>query len=482
MERKGFYITTPIFYPNANLHMGHAFNTVICDIWARHHRLQGDATYFLTGSDDNTGKIFKAAKQANKDIPEYLTNIHEEFKKLYVDLNISYDQFISTSDQKVHWPGATKFWNALSEAGDIYPGVYEGLYCASCEAFYTEKDLINGNCPIHGTEPEKINEKNYFFRLSKYADKIKEKILSKEFEIVSESRKNEMLAFIDRGLEDVSFSRPKSVVPHGIPVPGDPEQVIYVWCDALVNYVSALGYGEVIHPNFDKFWPADMHVVGKDISRFHTLLWPGMLLSAGLPLPKKVVVHGLIISGGKKMSKSIGNVIDPKDLINEYGRDALRYFLAREVSITEDSDVTLESFKNSYNGNLANGLGNLVSRVMKMATAYEVAISSEDKRETYLTESIPENYNDNLHNFEIKKCIDHIWERINGLDEYIQQTEPYKKIKTDETLAKNIVEDLVTRVWAVGKLLQPFMPDTAKEIIKATEAGNLPPSLFPRKD
>jgi methionyl-tRNA synthetase len=481
-DKKGFYITTPIFYPNANLHMGHALVATASDILARHHREKGNETYFLTGSDDNTSKIIKSAEDANLEIPAYLSFVKGEFEGLFKDMNISYDQFISTSDKEVHWPGAIKMWNKLVEAGDIYPGSYEGLYCAACEAFYTEKDLVDGKCPIHGTTPEIIKEKNYFFKLSKYGDQIKQKIESNELEVIPETRKNEILAFLNRGLEDISFSRPKAVVPHGIPVPGDSDQVMYVWCDALVNYISALGYGREDDRLFKKFWPADYHVIGKDISRFHLAIWPGMLLAAGLPLPKKVLVHGFIISGGKKMSKTLGNVVDPKRLIKEYGTDALRYFLAREISLYEDSDMTIESFKDSYNGNLANGLGNLVSRIMKMATTYGVEISDLTKRHTYLDESLPEWYNQSIENFEIKRAMDHIWERINGLDQYIQETTPFKLIKTDEKLAKQIVQDLIDRLWVVGKLLTPFMPKTSKEIISATESGTMPQSLFQRKD
>ncbi len=480
-DKKGFYITTPIFYPNSNLHMGHAFVATICDVLARYHRGKGEPTYYLTGSDDNTGKIYKAANEQNLSIPDYIEKVSQGFKDLYKDLNISFNQFINTSDQKVHWPGAIAVWNKLVESGDIYPSEYEGLYCPDCEAFYTEKDLADGKCPIHATEPQYIKEKNYFFKLSKYEKEIKEKIRSGEFQVVPETRKNEILAFLDRGLDDISFSRPKNVVPHGIPVPGDTEQVMYVWCDALVNYISALGYGGD-ESLFQKFWPADYHVIGKDISRFHAIIWPAMLLSAKIPLPKKIFIHGMIISEGKKMSKSLGNVIDPKDLISEYGTDAVRYFLTREISLIEDSNVSKNSLKDSYNGNLANGLGNLVSRIMKMATTYGVSISSLEKRNTYMEESLPEWYEDAFLNFDLKKVSDHIWDRINGLDQYIQETEPYKKIKSDEALAKQIVEDLVDRLWVVGNLLEPFMPDTAKEIINATENGTMPPSLFPRKD
>ena len=312
---KSFYITSPIFYPNANLHMGHAYTMTVCDVLARTHRLYGDETYFLTGSDENTATIIKAAADKGQTLDQYFALISGRFKDLYKKLNISYDQFIQTSDRKNHWPGAVAMWNKLVEAGDIYKSKYSGLYCLRCEAFYTEKDLISGKCPIHLIVPEKIEEENYFFKLSKYAEQIKNKIESNELQIVPAVRKNEIITFLERGLEDVSFSRPKKVVPHGILVPNDSEQVMYVWCDALTNYISALGYGQSDDQLFKKFWPANVHVIGKDILRFHSVIWPAMLLSSGLPLPKSLLVHGLLMSGGHKMSKTLGNVIDPFELL-----------------------------------------------------------------------------------------------------------------------------------------------------------------------
>ena len=354
-------------------------------------------TYFLKGSDENTGKILKNLK--DKDVYAYLNELTNNFKDLYKKLDISYDQFIQTSDKEKHWPGAVAMWNKMVEMGDIYKAKYSGLYCIGHEAFLTEKELIDGKCPEHLTVPEKVEEENYFFRLSKYTKQIKEKIESDELQIIPQSRKNEILALLERGLEDVSFSRPIKNVPHGIPVPNDPEQVIYVWCDALVNYISALGYGRTERKLFEEFWPANVHVIGKDILRFHSAIWPAMLLSSGIELPKSILVHGFITSEGHKMSKSLGNVIDPLELISEYGKDAVRYYLARELSLFEDSDLTRQKFKDAYNANLANGLGNLVSRIMKMAednleSPIEVA-ESEDMSKYFVF----------LDNFEINKLL-----------------------------------------------------------------------------
>ncbi|MES2213742.1 MAG: methionine--tRNA ligase [Patescibacteria group bacterium] len=473
---KKFYITTPIFYPNANLHMGHAYTITVCDILARAHKLQGDDTYFLTGSDENTGKILKIVAEKNQTVPEYLADVTEKFKDLYQKLNISYDQFIQTSDTEHHWPGAVAMWKKLVEAGDIYKSKYTGLYCVGCETFYTEKDLIDGKCPVHQTVPEKIEEENYFFRLSKYTSHIKEKIESDELCIVPATRKNEILALLGRGLEDISFSRPIKNVPHGIPVPGDPEQVIYVWCDALVNYISALGYGRD-DELFQKFWPANAHVIGKDILRFHTAIWPAMLLSAGLPLPKSILVHGLIISGGQKMSKSLGNVVDPYELISEYGTDAVRYYLAREVSLFEDSDMTLEKFKESYNGGLANGLGNLASRILTLSEKY-LEKCPEIPEKSDFTE-----YFAFFEKFEIQKAVDYVWGEIGELDKFIQTSEPFKVVKVDERKGKELISEMVVRLYRIARMLNPIMPETnvlLKKLIKENKKPEKP--LFLRKD
>ncbi len=475
MTKKTFYVTTPIYYPNANLHMGHAYTTTICDILARYHKLAGDETYFLTGSDENTAKILKS-DNVSDDVHNLLDVAAANFQKLYKDLHISYDQFIRTTDKKAHWPGAIKMWESLVKAGDIYKAKYIGLYCVGCEAFYTEKDLIDGKCPIHLTVPEKIEEENYFFKLSKYTDKIKNKIESNELNIIPETRKNEILALLGRGLEDVSFSRPKSNVPHGIPVPGDPEQVIYVWCDALVNYISALGYGGD-EKLFKEFWPANAHVIGKDILRFHAAIWPAMLLSAGLPLPKNILVHGLITSGGKKMSKSLGNVINPLELIKEYGGEAVRYYLAKEISPFEDGDMTVESFKASYNAGLANGLGNLTSRILKMAeTNLDAPIDVSEN-------NFPEDFVGAIESFDVKRAADVVWKEISAMDLHIQETQPFKLVKTDKEAGKKIIKELVLRLYAVACMLEPILPEASskiKELVKQNKSPEKP--LFARKD
>ncbi|MEI6864081.1 MAG: methionine--tRNA ligase [Candidatus Adlerbacteria bacterium] len=478
-EPKRFYITTPIFYPNAKLHLGHAYTTTLSDILARYHRLIGDKTYFLTGSDENTQKMVDSAVKEGKEPLIFLDGIVENFASLYKGLDISYDQFIRTTDQKKHWPGAQALWQKLVAAGDIYKKEYEGLYCVGHEAFITEKDLVDGKCPDHGTVPELIKEENYFFRLSKYAPQIEEKIKSDEFRIVPESRKHEILSFIkNEGLEDVSFSRPrKAAWPAGlgIPVPGDDSQVMYVWCDALSNYITALGYGQD-EMLYKEFWPANVHVIGKDILRFHAAIWPGMLLSAGIPLPKALLVHGFITSGGKKMSKTLGNIIDPEELIEEYGSEAVRYFLARHITPFEDGDITRESFKEIYNANLANGLGNLVARVMKLA---EVHLHGDIQ----ITQPVYSNeYLEAFEKFDINKAIDHIFKRIGVLDQRITKEEPFKLVKTDPAAGTKLILELLLELRVVAILLIPFLPETSKKIIEAVDARKKPENLFARKD
>src|SRR3989338_257334 len=459
-DSHSFYITTPIFYPNARLHLGHAYTTTVCDILARYHRLKGDKTYFLTGSDENTEKVVRAATVAGKSTKDYLDEIVGNFKDLFSKLGISYDQFIRTTDEINHYSGAIELWNRINKSGDLEKRSYKGLYCVGHESFITEKDLVDGKCPDHNELPQVFEETNWFFKLSKYTEAIKEKISSNEFKIVPDSRRNEILALLDRGLEDISFSRPANTVSIGIPVPNDSSQKMYVWCDALSNYISALGFGRTEDSLYKEFWPANVHVIGKDILRFHAAIWPAMLLSAGIPLPKTLFVHGFITSGGKKMSKSLGNVIDPLQLIEEYGAEAVRYYLARHISPFEDGDITLESFREAYNAHLANGLGNLVSRVMKMAEANLEAPAVIPEWED-MTE-----YFSYLEKFEINKAVDCIWAAITEIDKRIQEDQPFKLVKADKDRGQKIISELVVKLYSVARMLNPILPDTSVKMKK----------------
>jgi methionyl-tRNA synthetase len=470
-----FYLTTPIFYPNAKLHLGHAYTTAISDVLVRYWRLAGSETYFLTGSDENTQKMVQAAKKVGEDPKVFLNTIIDNFKQLFANLDISYDQFIRTTDDKIHWPGARLLWQKLVEAGDIYKKEYEGLYCVGHEAFITEKELVDGKCPEHGTVPELVKEENYFFRLSKYTDRVRQKIESNELKIVPDSRRNEILSLLSSGLEDVSFSRPRHAESVGIPVPDDDSQVMYVWCDALSNYITALGYGRD-DELYRKFWPADVHVIGKDILRFHAAIWPAMLLSAGLPLPKSLLVHGFITSGGKKMSKTLGNVIDPEELLAEYGTDAVRYYLVRHISPFEDGDITRESFKEMYNANLANGLGNLVARIMKLAEDYLPQGGKTDSAD------LPKNYIDAFNALNASAALDEVFRYIQALDQKITDTQPFKVVKTDPEGGKKLIFDLTQELYFIGHLLFPFLPATSRKITEAITANKKPETLFPRKD
>jgi methionyl-tRNA synthetase len=472
---KKFYLTTPIFYPNANLHLGHAYVTTLCDIIARYHRLCKEQTYFLTGSDENAQTVLHAAKKAGLEPQEFVERAVSSFKKLFTDLDISYDQFIRTSDKKAHWHGAAALWKKLDAAGDLYKKEYEGLYCVGHEAFITEKELVDGKCPDHGTVPERVREENYFFRLSRYREEIQKRILSDELRVIPATRKREILSLLDQGLEDVSFSRPVKREGVGIPVPGDPSQVMYVWCDALSNYITALGYGRD-EKLYKEFWPADVHVVGKDILRFHAAIWPGMLLSAGIPLPKAILVHGMITSGGKKMSKTRGNVIDPQELLKQYGTDAVRYILARHVSPMEDSELTLEGFKELYNGDLANGLGNLASRIMQLAQTH----LPEPVKVSFV--SFPKEFTEALQNFEVNRAVDYVWSRLGALDRTITETEPFKVVKTNPEKGRELIAGLVRELAAIDLLLEPIMPTTSRKIIEAIMANKKPENLFPRKE
>lgn len=472
MNKKTFYITTPIYYPNAAPHLGHAYSTLIADTAARYHALKGEDTYFLTGTDENTQKVIQAAEKAGENPRSYLEQIVGRFKELYTLLNISYSQFIRTSDEIAHWPGVIEMWKRIDTNGDLYKGEYQGLYCVGCEAFLTERDLVEGKCPNHGTAPQTLSEENYFFKLSAYTEKIKSLIEDGEIQVVPTFRKKDVLAFMEGGLEDISFSRPTKAVEWGVPVPGDPEQKMYVWMDALTNYITALGFGR--DERNMHFWPG-IHIVGKDILRFHAIIWPAMLLSAGLPLPKSIVVHGMIISGGQKMSKSLGNVISPYEMIERYGSEATRYLLVRHVHPFEDTDMTWERMDEWYNAHLANGLGNLAARIMKMAEDHLDAPTAHPENLT-----LPAAYCAALDAFEWSRAADMIWQRIGALDERIQNEQPFKLVKEDAERGTRVIAELTDELYQIAHMLEPMMPGTSVLIKEAVATNTKPDTLFTR--
>jgi methionyl-tRNA synthetase len=486
--REKFYITTSIVYTNAPPHIGFALESIQADVLARYNRLQGKDVFFLTGTDEHGIKVAQAAKNENKTPKGFVDEISEKVKSLKEILNLSNDDFIRTTDQKKHWPSVRKVWLKLKENGDIYKKKYQGLYCSGCEAFVTKKDLINGKCALHGEEPEIVEEENYFFKLSKYTKEIKRVIERGELKILPEARKNEILSLAEKGLEDVSFSRPRKSLKWGIPVPDDENQTIYVWADALTNYISAIGY-EKESTDFKKYWPADVHIIGKDILRFHAAIWPGMLLSLKLPLPKVIFVHGFITVADQKMSKSLGNVIDPFELVEKYGTEPVRYFLLREIPAAGDGDFTYEKFEARYNADLASGLGNLVARVLTVAEKIKPQLIEGEFQNPELTEEINnvrKKYEKFLDEFKFNEVLASIWELISFCDKYIDRKRPWEETENQTA----IIADLLYVIGNIAKMLQPFLPETSEKIfqqlgIKPTEEKwhfeiKNGKSLFPR--
>lgn len=472
-----FYITTAIPYVNAPPHIGHALEFTQADVIVRRERLREKDVFFLTGTDENGQKNFQTATQANKDPETFVSENTSLFRDFLKKLNISNDDFIRTRDRERHWPTAQKLWEQLDLSGDIYKKNYRGFYCIGHEVFHPENDLINGECPDYPGRPlESIEEENYFFRLSKYANALKTLIGKDELKIVPESKKNEILAFIERGLEDVSFSRPKEKLPWGVPVPGDDSHVMYVWCDALSNYLSGVDYAQA-GAKFQKFWPPDVQVIGKDILRFHAAIWPAMLLSAKLPLPKTLLVHGFVTSGGQKMSKSLGNVVDPVEMLERYGVDPFRYFLLREIPTTEDGDFTETKLKERYNADLANGLGNLLSRILAIGEQYdrEITLGTEDLKPE--TETAWDEYERTFDEYQFHETLSAVWQLLHRIDEYLNEKEPWKMLKGHdndfaESLGDEIAQVLSSAVLALANIawmVKPFMPETADKIIDALQ-------------
>jgi methionyl-tRNA synthetase len=457
---KKTYITTSIAYTNAPPHIGFALELVQADVMARHYRSQGRDVFFLTGTDEHGIKINLKAQEEKKKVEEFTDQISGQFQELTRKLNVSNDDFIRTTDQEKHWPGVFKMWQAIKK--DIYLKKYQGLYCVGCETFLMKKDLIDGKCIYHQKEPEVVQEENYFFRLSKYADLIKEKIENDSIKIIPEKRKNETLSFLKQGLKDVSFSRPKEKVVWGIPLPEDPSHLIYCWADALTNYLSALGYGR--NNDYQDFWPADIHFIGKDIFKFHALIWPGMLLSAGLDLPKKIFIHGFITVNGQKMSKSLNNVVDPLDLIERYGTDAFRHYFLSEISPTEDGDFSEEKFKARYNADLAGGIGNLLARVVVLSKEVDIKKATEEIIER--VKETEEKRVSFLEEFKFNSCLAEIYSLIKFADQYIEKNKPWQK-KEDSF---QVVSNLVFIVKEIARMINPFMPEASEKMLQQIES------------
>ena len=475
------YITTTLPYVNADPHIGNALEFVQADALARLLRLQGEDVFFNIGTDEHGQKIFQAAEKAGQDVKTYVDHYSGRFKKLGEALSLSYDAFIRTTDP-LHREAAQEIWRRCDAAGDIYTKIYRGLYCTGCEFFKTPSDLKDGKCLLHPSLTlEDVSEENYFFRLSKYEKQLLE-YLSKDAVIVPEWRREEAINFVKGGLEDFSISREKGRLSWGIPIEGDETQVIFVWFDALTSYISTLGWPVDPEGKFKKFWQDGkvLQIAGKDQVRFQSLMWQAMLFSAGIKNTDQIFYHGFINSGGQRMSKSLGNVISPYDLVDKYGTEATRYLLLRHVHPTEDSDVTWERLDEWYTANLVNGLGNLVARVMKLAEEHlpePIALTEAD----IATEPA---FAQMLDGFKFNEAMDLIWEQIGRGDEYMTETEPYKKVKDEATKREALadIETLVRRLAKISAHLRPVMPATAEAVLAAVKGNHKPENLFPRLD
>ncbi len=472
---KKFYITAAIPYVNAKPHIGHALEFVQTDVIARYHKLLGDDVLALSGGDENALKNVQAAERAGVPIKDFVDQNSQLFFELTKRLNVEFDVWQRGSDQATHFPASQLLWQLCDKNGDIYKKSYRGLYCVGCEAFYTLDELDEkGECFEHpGRKLEEIEEENYFFRLSAYQDKIKQLIESNEIKIVPETRKNEVLSFINGGLSDLSISRSNERARNwGVPVPHDNSQRIYVWFDALNIYQSGVGFGKD-EERYKKWWPADVHVIGKGITRFHAVYWPAFLLSAGLSLPRKLFIHGYYTVNGQKMSKTIGNVYDPIPLLSRFGADPVRYYFLAKTPSFDDGDFSEEKFKEAYNFDLANGLGNLVARVAKLCERVEKRFDSQTITNFSLV------VREGLDNFQFLQSLSDIWLRIRNLDRFIESKQPWT-LEGEELW--QVLNNCVSAISQIGYDLQPFMPETAGKILSAFETSHIKGvnSLFPR--
>jgi len=466
-----FYVTAAIPYVNGSPHLGHSLEFVITDVIQRYQKLRGKKVLCISGSDENGQKILETSRREKLSPQELANKNTQAFQNHAKNLKVDFDVWRRSTDQKLHWPGVQELWRRCFKNGDIYKKKYKGLYCVGCEQFYSPKELVNGKCPEHQRPPEKIEEENYFFRLSRYQKQLQKLIKSDELKVFPKIRKNETLGFINQNLEDFSVSRPKGRLGDwGIPVPNDKTQVMYVWFDALTIYMTAIGWG-YNQRLWKRWWPADIHVIGKGIYRFHTVYWPAMLLSAGLPLPKAVLAHGYITSGGQKMAKSLGNTIDPKNLIKQYGADAIRYYLLKEIPTQSDGDFTNERFKEVYNADLANGLGNLVSRIAKMAEKDGLAGIKNYEKKITVTES--------LEKYEFNQALIKLWKELRKIDLEISSFEPWKKGVKER---REKLLEWARKILEFNYQLQIFLPETAEKIAQIF-GGNkikITQGLFPR--
>lgn len=462
MEDK-FYITTAIDYTNDTIHIGHIYQKVIADVLARYHRLLGETVYFLTGTDEHGGKVEKSAKQLGFEgkEKEFVDQVAKADEAEQRSINVSFDRFIRTTDPD-HIKVCLDFWAKVKNAGDIYLGEYDGIYCEGCEGFLNKSDLKDGKCPFHpNQEPKTIKEKNFFFRWSKYAPFLKNHIETHPEFVWPEERRNEMLSFIEQGIQDIPVSRAN--IKFGIPVPEDPNQTIYVWFDALINYLTGAPKG---------FWPTDIHILGKDNTRWHALLWPAMLKSAGYELPKTILVNGFLTLNGQKISKSLGNIIKTSELVKQFGADAIRYYLLKSKPIDTDGDISIEKIKETYNSDLANGLGNLVARIAKLC-------ENSDFEFKDTVSELDSSYKQKIEAFRLNEVLENIWGLISDNNKQINDLKLWEL--TGQTLQKAL-QDKVDSIRKIAHHLQPFVPNTAQKILTQFKGPKIKsgPVLFPR--
>ncbi len=456
-----FYITTPIYYINDKPHIGSAYPTVAADVIARYRRLIGDDVWFLTGTAEHGGKIVAAAEKAGESLPEFCDRIAQSFATAWEKLNISHNDFLRTTEDR-HKRAVDAYFLKLKDSGKLYEKDYEGLYCVGCESFKHEKDLVDGLCPDHQKAPEMVRERNWFFKLSEYGQTLEEAITSGVLIVEPESRRNEVLSFIRQGLEDVTVSRRTG--KWAFPLPWDNEQTIYVWLDELFNYCSAVGYANN-RENFEKWWPADVHVIGKDIVKFHAVIWPALLLAIGEQMPKKVFAHGFFTVDGQKISKSLGNTIDPIELVDTYGADAARYLLHSQFPFGGDGDIKAASFDASYGSDLANGVGNFVSRVISMVAKY--SDSKVPKSSTQLEAQATElwqKYHEAFARYALDEVIKVIREMTTLGDSYIEKNQPWALVKTDPIATQEVLYNLLEIVRQLAIMIQPILPETSAKI------------------
>ncbi len=477
------YITNSIPYVNAKPHIGHALEFLQSDVIARYHRLLGDDVLYLCGGDENAVKNVQAAEEAGVPVQEFIDKNADLFYDLSKKLNVTFDVWQKGSDQVHHYPSSQKLWKLCEEAGDIYKKKYKGLYCIGCELFYTKEELNeNGECYEHpGKKLQEVEEENYFFRLSKYKDKLINILETDEYKVVPQFRKNEVLSFLKGNLLDFSISRSNSRAKNwGVPVPGDGTQRIYVWFDALNIYQTGIGFGWD-EKKYKKWWPANLHVIGKGIIRFHAIYWPAILISAGLKLPKELFVHEYFTVNGQKMSKTLGNVVDPSEMIEKYGTDALRYYCLGKFSPFSDGDFSEAKFKDVYNADLANGLGNLIARVAKLCETTDFThIGGASKASEHV--SLDENYSKALKLYKFNEALAAVWQKITKVDQFINEEKPWELLKTDPDRTKSVLAHCVDQIQEIGLLLSPFMPETSSKIAEQFKGPKIKSkaSLFPR--